>query len=491
MFGEHSYSRRLGRWLEKFGFTDDPFAVYEADQERPYLHYFFVDRPYLHDILGNPARPQSAFLMAGRGSGKTATREMVAYECTHGRLRRRALAVQHYDFAPLLEQVQGDPVSLNARHHVHVLVRSVLKALAEDVPPTYFDLLEQAERALLASYVSAFADPISQLKLAQIVTDAPTQLDWVAFSPIEILQTLAQLVTHLGQSSETRYQALYILIDRVDETAAGPEGAVSLLKSLVREGPLLEMPNVAFKFFLSLEVGDHLKQATALRPDRLCLRTITWDDTALRDVVEQRLSYYSQGKVVQLKDLCTTAVKNNAMERLIRVSGGSPRTLLRLCGALIRHHVSHRDDTLFDLKDLSEAIEDFKKQLEVEHTMPVIATRMEASVATLSAPPPVGLYLDESGHVWKDSEPITPPLSPQEFILLKTLYRQAPEIVSHEALIEAVWPPSGMSSETTHDEQNLRKLVDRLRKRLEPDTLGQSSRFIQSARGRGYWLKLN
>ena len=64
-----SFSHRLWRWLEGFGFTDDPFALYEADQERSYLPYFFVDRAYLHGVLGNPARPQTAFLMAGRGGG--------------------------------------------------------------------------------------------------------------------------------------------------------------------------------------------------------------------------------------------------------------------------------------------------------------------------------------------------------------------------------------------------------------------------------------
>jgi len=489
---EYSYGRRLWRWLERFGFTDDPFALYEADQERSYLHYFFVDRPYLHDVLGDPAHPQATILMAGRGDGKTATREMVAYECAHGRLRRRALAVRYYDFGPLLEQVHGDLTQLSARRHICAIVRSTLKALAEDVPPTYFDLLGEIERALLMGYASVFADPISRLKLGQILPDEPIDLNWDALSPLETLQTLAGLVTQLGQSSEARYQALYVLVDRVDETSAGPEAAVALLKPLVSESPLLEMAHVAFKFFLPIEVGGQLRQAVALRPDRLRMPTITWNEAALREVIQQRLSYYSKSRIERLEELCTSGAKTSAMERLIRACEGSPRTLLRLCRALIHHHVVRADgtSTLIDRKDLVDTLRDFAQQLEVERTQPPLAAAASITPFAPTAPPESGLYLDESGHVWVDGEPLTPPLSELEFRLLEALYRQAPEIVPHEALIEAVWSsPAWMSAESAHDmdEQNLRKLIARLRERLP----GERSRFVKNVRGRGYWLKIS
>jgi hypothetical protein len=512
----NSFSRRLGRWLERFGFADDPFALYEADQEGPYLPYFFVDRPYLHDILGDPARPQAAFLMAGRGEGKTATREMVAYECAHARLRRRALAVCYYDFSPLLEQVQGDLSQLNARHHVRVIARYTLKALAEDVPPTYFDVLEEVDRALLMGYAAAFANPVSRLGLSQLLPDEPIELDWDALSAVETLEILAGLVTKLGQlptedsaksaskvdsfSSlansgrlQGRYQALYVLVDRVDETSAGPEAAVPLLKPLVSEGSLLKVPHVAFKFFLPTEVGGQLRQAVALRPDRLCMRTITWNEAAaLRKMVQQRLSYYSEGKVERLEELCTSGAKASVMERLIRACEGSPRTLLRLCRELIHHHVAHADETstLITYTELIDTLRDFEYQLEAEQAQlsPAAATRT-APFAPVT-PPESGLYLAESGHVWVDGQPLTPPLSQLEFRLLETLHRQAPEIVPHEVLIEAAWPSSAWMSDRNApsvDKQNLRKLIARLRERLP----GERSRFVKNVRGRGYWLKIS
>ena len=490
----NSFGQRLGRWLEGFGFTDDPFALFEADQERSYLPYFFVDRPYLYGVLGNPARPQTAFLMAGRGEGKTATREMVVYECVHAKLRRHALAVRYYDFSLLLEQVNKDVAQLNARHHIRAIVRATLKAVAEDVPPTYFDLLEGMERALLMGYAVTFGDPISVLKLNQILPDQPIPLDWDALSPVETLETLARLVTRLGLSSDAKYQALYILVDRVDETVAGPRAAVPLLQPLVSEGPLLEMEHVAFKFFLPIEVGEELRKNVTLRPDRLYTQIIKWDHTALEKMVQQRLFHYSEGQVERLEELCTSGAKTKVMGRLIHASKGSPRTLLRLCQALIHHHIDRTTKAMIESKDVTDTLIEFNKKLEEERQQvpPGVVVGVHSSVIT--EPPEAGLYLDQGGHVWVDGQPLTPPLSELEFRLLDTLYRQSPEIVPNEALIESVWRSSlSVDDPNTQvlDEQNLRKLITRVRNRLALGDASKRSHFVKNARGRGYWLKLH
>ena len=489
MSEKYDFSCRLDRWLERFGFINDPFALYEADRERAYLPYFFVDRPYLHDVLGDPTHPQTAFLMARRGAGKTATREMVAYECAHAQLRRRALAVRYYDFTPLLDLVEGDLARLEARHHVRVIARYTLKSLTEDVPSTYFDLLNPVDRGLLMGCAAEFADPVSRLKLGQLLSAEPVSLNWQALSPLETLHLLGEMVTKLGQSPEARYQALYVLIDRVDETKTGSKAAVPLLKPLVSERPLLEASNVAFKFFIPVEVGERLRQEVALRPDRVCIRTITWEDAALRRMIQQRLSYYSEGRIERFGELCTSGAKASAMERLVQACDGSPRTLLRLCQALVHHHVLHADETstLITRTDLVDTLRDFQHRLEVEQgplAPPVLAS-------LLAEPPACGLYLDEGGHTWVDGQPLAPPLSELEFRLLRALYQQSPEIVPHDALIEVVWPsPAWMSDQFSRDsdEQNLRKLIGRLRERLEPGVSGREWRFVKNVRGRGYWL---
>lgn len=487
----YGFSHRLWRWLERLGFEDDPFALYEAEREHNYLPYFFVDRPYLYDVLGTPASPQTAFLMAGRGDGKTATRQMVAYECTHGKFRRQVLPVHYYDFGLLLEAVQGDVTQLTVRHYLRSVMRAIVKAIVDEVPAIYFDHLDEMERGLLAGYVQAFGDPLAQLKLTQIIPAQPLQLDWDALSPLETLSTLSGLVVKLGQTPQNTYKSLYILVDCVDETSVGSQAAAALLHPLVGERTMLETPHIAFKFFLPAQVGDALRQIADLRPDRLCVRSITWNREALRDVVQQRLAYYSHEMVKRLEDICTSAAKARVMDRLLDASEGSPRTLLRLCQALIHHHVRRTDDTLIDSVDVTETLVDFLQQRETERQPPVVETSLvPAHDTTPDALPEAGLYVSlGSGHVWVDGQRLTPPLSPQEFKLLETLYRHAPQIVAQEELIENVWPQSSWGADESYGEQNLRKLISRLRRRLNVGGDGDEARFVKNARGRGYWLK--
>ena len=486
MIGQSDYSRKLWRWLERWGFVDDPFALYQAEEEHRHLPKFFVDRPYLHEILGDPSRPQPAFLFAERGDGKTATREMVAYECTHAGFRRRALAVEYYDFAPLLNQVQAVG-QLTLRNHIKAIGRNVIKALAEDIPAVYYDLLGETEQSLLLGFVTHFGDPISQLKLRQIIKCEPVQLDWDILSSLETLETVAALIVQLGQAPDARYQALYILIDRIDETSAGRNAAISLLAPLLSEGTILQAANVAWKFFLPLEIIEQLQTMPAWRPDRLSIQKVSWDEKALKEVIEQRLRYYSEGRVERFEDLCESRIKTSSVERLIRASNGSPRALLRLCRAMIHLHIERSETALLNRDDLFETLTDIGHQLDLERN-PTLLRQNVPSQLIPSEPPNTGMYLDSGGHVWVDGALLSPPLSDLEFRLLKTLYQYSPEIVSHQSLIEAVWPSvSWMNSQEAHDEQNLRKLINRIRDQLP----GEKSRFIKNARGRGYWLATN
>ncbi len=482
---EYGPGQRVWRWLERSGFTDDPFAVYEADQERAKLPGLFIDRPYVTRVVGDPARPQSAFLLAQRGTGKTATREIVAYECTHGRFQRRALPVRYCDFSSLLERADGDPAHITVRHHVDAIVRVTLQTLAEDVPPTFFDLLSSAERALLLGLATKFANPGIRLRLGQLVSGDPVLLLWDDFSPSEILETIFKLALRLGQSENRRYEAVYVLIDRADETEFGAATLVPLLKPLVAASGLLSMPGVAFKFFLPLELGEQLLAEAVLRRDHFSVETITWDRTALQDMLKRRLVFHSNGRVEDLGQLCTAAARSNAVERLLARSQNSPRTLLRLCGTVVRYHLERTTDLLIDSRDISGALAEFDpKTTASPRQAPSSNASRSESTFTQIEPPAHGLFLDVGDNVWIDGVCLTPPLTNLEFRLLKTLFQAAPnEILSKEDLIVGVWDDPDAA-----DEQSLRKLVGRLRERLEPNVTDKTWRFVQNRRGRGYSL---
>lgn len=490
MQSTNNFRTRLHRWWQHWGFIDDPFAVCEADQEREFLPYLFVDRPYWHDILGNSAHPQTAFLVANNhGEGKTATREMIAYECAHAGPRRRVLVVRYQDFGHLLDQVQGDLAKLTSRHQVNSIAREILKALAEDVPPTFFDQLESTDRALLMGYVDGFASPLTLLKLRMILDSPSQQVQWNALSPLETLQTLSGLVVKLGTSDGKNIQSIYILVDRVDETALGPGAATLLLKSLVSEGPLIETPKVAFKFFLHRDVFESLRQEVHFRADRIHLQQISWTKEDLRRMVEQRLTFFSDSKVQRFEELCTTIAKNTALNRLIKDCENSPRTLLRLCKEVIYRHVDRSEDMLLNLADILDTLVEFTRLRETEFAASINVVQSKDKKWHGSDlgqhKQDQGITLSNSGHIWKNGQILDPPLSYQEFLLFKTLFVQSPHIVTIDVLMEAVWSQTNANQAS---EQNLRKLINRVRERLDPGGEGKNSRYIRNAKGRGYYL---
>ena len=232
---DQSFYRRYWRWLELSGFRDDPFGVYEADQEDQDLPNFFIDRSYLFDVIGNPARPQTTFLLAGRGDGKTATRKMVAYECTHAEFRRKTLAVHYLDFAPLIEKSQKDDLSdINIRDHLELILRCILKAIAEEIPATYFDLLPEEDptynydKKTLKSFINAYSMGLAKLKLNQLITSSPRSIIWDELTPYETLEIISNIIIRLGHAPGKTFESLYILVDKVDETVAGAKAIQNL-----------------------------------------------------------------------------------------------------------------------------------------------------------------------------------------------------------------------------------------------------------------------
>jgi hypothetical protein len=245
------------------------------------------------------------------------------------------------------------------------------------------------------------------------------------------------------------------------------------------------MPRVAYKFFMPLQVMEELRRLVSLREDRIRVRTISWDEEALQELIARRVNYYSYGNVVAFTDLVNDRDPQGQLRRLIKASDRSPRRLLRLCEAVVQEHLSSAADyeIQFRRQDIAGALLEFEQNEEAALSL----TREPEAPGEPGAPPAAGLFLDESGHVWIDGEPLAPPMSELEFQLLHALYRPAPNIVSHEELIKAIWE----SHNVAMDSQNLRKLVARVRERIEPDQGRGPARFIRNSRGRGYWLERN
>ena len=166
-----------------------------------------------------------------------------------------------------------------------------------------------------------------------------------------------------------------------------------------------------------------------------------------------------------------------------------------------RHHAQiERDDKGYLLRDLnskngtfvnSKQVLDKPQRLQDEDEIQIalcVKLGFVAADATLPLEltgPNRGLNLDEAARrVFVNGHELTPPLSVAQYRLLELLFEHAEEVISRDAVVDAVWPKE---EATGISEQAIDALVRRLRERLaeaDPD-----HNYIVTVRGHGFRLE--
>jgi DNA-binding response OmpR family regulator len=94
-----------------------------------------------------------------------------------------------------------------------------------------------------------------------------------------------------------------------------------------------------------------------------------------------------------------------------------------------------------------------------------------------------GLYLDvEALKVWRDGLSLDVEWSPQEFALLRFLYRRRGQLCRYDEIIEAVWG----RADPNYGRGHVHELVARVRRKLEPDP--SQPVYLVTRPGHGYVL---
>lgn len=349
--------RSMDRWLAFAGFSANPFAVHEAEKETR-LPDYFVPPAWFTDILGEPAAPSSSVVFADRGCGKTAQRIMVRRQCCpDGFKEGQALCVVYADF----DAAAALAASLSPREirnvHVNEILQLAVHELADALLNNDFVLgrylglpkwercrihwflhnfrrgltlsqrsrLIQAEIEPLARNDAFGMDDLSQDVLEELQADAHS-------NPTSILYQFGNLIKSLG------FDALYILMDGVDELAAMADAAsvVQLMAPMLADWRLLNTPGLAFKFFLPQEWEDHFQAQTAIREDRLRMHHVEWVPEELLTMLHRRLATYRG--VPALGDLCEPGLANRIEADLVHLARGSPRDMIRLGCRLLSEH---------------------------------------------------------------------------------------------------------------------------------------------------------
>ena len=133
---------------------------------------------------------------------------------------------------------------------------------------------------------------------------------------------------------------IYVLVDKVDETSKTSTKATAawaLIQSLITDLPTLEMPGIAFKFFLWDQLESHFLENGG-RPDRLQPVALAWTPAELEQMLTRRLLAYSGGRVSSFNNLCESSLTFDAHRLLAYLSGNSPRDMIRLAEAVAEEH---------------------------------------------------------------------------------------------------------------------------------------------------------
>jgi hypothetical protein len=387
----------MTKLLNSMGFTDNPFANYVAENE-PDIESYFIRPPYYDAVTERGNASRSLILFGARGAGKSATRLTFYKNAWADRNAGRdvPLVITLDDFSRI---VSGGPEKVDLGHFVsevgYLIVEAVLvwlAALDQEERDLYVGALTGAEEANSVALIQHFylsrpeilrsATVAAPLKLLNQAWHKRGKL-WVGNrwdGIVKLVAAIAQAFTKKAADVDVKLdeglgellkagpkgwnEALYaknilarftllartfgfsgvtVLVDKADETQYTNNSAVStavLLYPLLVNTQLLEVEGFGWLFFLwDLVVKPYSSGSKEIRLDKIAHASIKWEDTYLRELVSQRLRYFSQGKVTHFDQMCDSAVQAEAtLGHIIKLSMQSPRELIRVMDTVVREH---------------------------------------------------------------------------------------------------------------------------------------------------------
>lgn len=489
------------RWLQRHGFTGNPFAEWEASKEE-WLERYFVPLPFFDKLYGDPQHPTTTFLFAGRGCGKSAHRVITQQRSRPTDPHSAVLTIPYTDFTAFLNESATALVQPNLDAHLKALLKCAVGILLAELsqrPDTWSALLpdEQAEfKCLVLTFAPDLLRPtdvarrlaghtkkvsLSALQIAirqnnlgalmkeHSLTKSPRFAFWASLlsTPTASVQTadsFAAFRRYVDFVRSLEIDAVYVLVDGVEEMlpSAEPETWADFLLPLITSLPLMEMPHVAFKFFLPTTVGAVLKKKDSARFDRFRTFDLSWDAESLRKLLALRLSSFNKKGIDSLKALAEehfATVDND----LIRRAQGSPRAMILTGHFLFEAHCANspKPDSYLKSNELKIAVEKFDRDYR-----------------SLITSVPLMRVDDKAGIVYKGGLPQNVKLSKREFKVLTFLYQAYRMIRTEEEITAAI---GGYVSNIAFD-----SMMSRLRDKIEADP--DNPLYLITERGRGYRL---
>jgi len=353
---------RQQSWLkDELGLRFDPFECLDAAEE-PYLPACLVGHEDFAALWGD----WPSFLFAPPGGGKTAFRVRLARACRVAQDGRRVFPLLFFPprpvdpqqppeesafFAELLSQAaQALLLELAYRPecflNLEVTPRQQVRLFLEQNLPAPLDYyLAQLEESGTPEPIARGFDPTAVglpnepspkriSFLCAALRDTPVGFASLAEPLARLEQMVRLLINHLG------YQAVYLLVDGVDNYVRDPAAIARQLQPLFTRVRAWQEQALFVKFFLPdelrplIEKGD---QSLLTPPSKVVI--ITWHAAMLAQVVQERLRLASEGGFDSFVAISTPDVADQVELRLAEVVHPAlPREVIRLVQRVFYEH---------------------------------------------------------------------------------------------------------------------------------------------------------
>ncbi len=320
------------RYFKEHGFKQDPFASTNALHE-DFLEEYFITPPYFYSLIGSITNPKSTFVIAPRGTGKTAQRIMIEKMSEH----KKELLTIVYDRFPIEGVAKVEDIKLED-HLIRINKYLVIALLSELNERGIEKSLTSYERSNLKLLIELYLSGISNnevdngiksikgltgrigdlwrtagksinsivntiLKAKGLesvdLTLAEKSMKKVQYEEIDShLNFLEELFKAIGISS------VYVLVDSIDETSlTGNDAKKSyyLIKPFIKDLRILERRTIVFKFFVWDKIEEYWTQD--IRKDRIETFEIEWNLEEIKRLIKERLKAYSEQKIDRLSQI--------------------------------------------------------------------------------------------------------------------------------------------------------------------------------------------
>lgn len=369
----------------------NPFENYTAENE-PDISSYAVKPAYIDTITQRAYSRRSFILFGDRGAGKSATRVTLFNDIwSLQKDEGKPFVVNFLDFSACLPKLAKGNVSEVdlIREVAYIIIEQLfiwLSSLSEEDRITFVEALTSEERVQVRTLLEAFYFSKAEadrhmsegaaLRLLGHAWRERTQLwtsrRWDAISKVigsvagmfarkvdkdlDISQPVEALLKSVNNAPNGgrvlleklvdlvkifSFTGIVVLIDKVDETeltSASTEKSANLIGSLLAHVQLLEIEDFSWIFFLWDDIRPHFEKEGKIRLDKIANTKIEWSEAFLRKMLDERVKYFSDGKLSMAALFSPTMPLDDTLNDLIRLSMKSPRELVRLLDNILAEH---------------------------------------------------------------------------------------------------------------------------------------------------------